>query len=308
MESYQDLYRLWCEDGAFDEATKKELLALSDEKEIQDRFYKELEFGTAGLRGIMGAGINRMNRYTVGKATLGLARFLKKIDPDAKEKGVAIGFDTRNNSAYFAKIAADVFTSEGIKVYLFDQPLPTPTLSFAVRHLGCTAGIVLTASHNPPAYNGYKVYDGEGCQFGIEESLRVVDEIRAIQNWSEIPSIGNDALIDMIGNEVVDAFVNAALKQSVISDQEAKKDLKIVYTPIHGTGLVPVMQILKKDGFANVSVVEEQREPDGNFPTVKSPNPEERGALLMGTTLAEKIGADAYGKDAMATVRFAETV
>lgn len=292
MEAYQKFYREWCESPAFDEGTKKELSALSDEKEIQDRFYKELEFGTAGLRGIMGAGLNRMNRYTVGKATLGLARFLKENDPDAEKKGVVIGFDTRNNSAFFARIAADVLTAEGLKVFLFDQPLPTPTLSFAVRHLGAAAGIVITASHNPPAYNGYKVYDENGCQFGIEESLAVVRKIHEIENWEEIPAKGNDLLLTVIGDEVVNSFVTAALKQSVIDDAEAKKSLRIVYTPIHGTGLLPVVSILKKDGFSDLSVVEEQREPDGNFPTVKSPNPEERGALAMGISLAEKIGAD----------------
>ncbi len=292
MLSYQENYALWSKDPAFDEETRQEVLALRDEKEIEERFYKDLEFGTAGLRGIMGAGTNRINSYTVGRATLGLARHLEKKFPNGKKDGVVIAYDTRMNSDTLARRTADVFTACGFRVYLFDQCVPTPTLSFAVRHFHCVSGVVLTASHNPPIYNGYKAYDETGCQIGIEEAESVLSEIGAIRDWGSLPQKGNDDLLTFVGKELIHAFTDAVLTQSTFEDRKAKENLKLVYTPIHGTGHVPVLQILEKDGFRDVTVVEEQRLPDGKFPTVKSPNPEERGALEMGIALAERIGAD----------------
>ena len=289
---YKEEYQKWCSEPSFDEATKQELLSLTDEKEIEDRFYKELEFGTAGLRGIMGAGTNRMGRYTVGKVTLGLARYLKETFPEATEKGIVIAYDTRNNSRTLAQGAADILTSENIPVRFFDFAVPTPVLSFSVRHFGCVGGIVMTASHNPPAYNGYKVYDKTGCQLGIEDADKVLEKVNQIKDWAEIPTGSNPALFQLLGEETIDAFVDAIYTQATFTDEKAKKDLSIVYTPIHGTGLMPTMKVLKKDGFENVHVVTEQTVQDGNFPTVKSPNPEERGALQMGIDLAEKVGAD----------------
>lgn len=289
---YKLKYQEWINNPYFDENTKNELRALTDEKEIEERFYKDLEFGTAGLRGIMGAGTNRINRYTVGKASLGLAISLKKTFPDAAKRGVVIACDTRNNSTLLAKSAADVFTSQGIPTRLFDAPVPTPVLSFAVRFFGCCAGVVVTASHNPSAYNGYKAYDETGCQLGPDAADAVLEVINSITDWAQIPTEGNPALLTMIGDETLAAFEQAVLKQATFKDAQAKKDLKIVYSPIHGTGLRPITSVLKKDGFEQVWVVEEQTSPDGNFPTVKSPNPEEQWALQMSIDLAEKIGAD----------------
>lgn len=289
---YKIKYQQWLSDPCFDDETKNELRALTDEKEIEERFYKDLEFGTAGLRGIMGAGTNRINRYTVGKASLGLAISLKEAFPDAAKRGVVIACDTRNNSTLLAKSAADVFTAEGIPTRLFDAPVPTPVLSFAVRHFGCCAGVVVTASHNPSAYNGYKAYDETGCQLGPDAADAVLKVMNGISDWSRIPTEGNPALLTMIGQETLKAFEDAVFKQATFRDEKAKKDLKIVYTPIHGTGLRPITSILARDGFEQVTVVEEQTTPDGNFPTVKSPNPEEQWALQMGIDLAEKIGAD----------------
>ena len=292
MDSYRAEFEIWKSSPVFDEETRRELESLTDEKEIEDRFYKELEFGTAGLRGIMGAGTNRINRYTVGKATMGLANYLFETDPETKKKGVVIAFDTRNNSTSLARNTADVLTAMGIPVYLFDQPVPTPVLSFAVRHFGTASGIVLTASHNPPASTGYKVYDPRGYQLGIEEAEAVLKKVGEIEDWGAIPTKGDDSLLTMVGDEVLDVFTNAVLRQSTLKDAAAKKALKLVFTPIHGTGRKPVLQILEKDGFTDVTVVAEQKMPDGNFPTVKSPNPEERGALMMGIRLAQTIGAD----------------
>ncbi len=289
---YKTKYNQWLKCPAFDKETKAELGALTDEKEIEERFYKDLEFGTAGLRGIMGAGTNRINRYTVGKASLGLAMYLKEAFPDAAKRGVVIACDTRNNSTLLAKSAADVFTAEGIPARLFHAPVPTPVLSFAVRHFGCCAGVVVTASHNPSAYNGYKAYDETGCQLGPDAADKVLKVMESVTDWSRIPTKGDDSLLTVIGAETLEIFENTVLKQSTFHDEKAKKELKIVYTPIHGTGLLPITHVLAKDGFTNVSIVEEQTTPDGNFPTVKSPNPEEQWALQMGMDLAEKIGAD----------------
>ncbi|MBR2634657.1 MAG: phospho-sugar mutase [Clostridia bacterium] len=292
MTLWKEQYGFWCNSPVFDESTRKELASLRDEKEIEDRFYKELEFGTAGLRGIMGAGTNRINRYTVGKATVGLGKFLKKHHKDAASRGVVIGYDTRNNSASLARVTADVLTAMGIRVYLFDQPVPTPVLSFGIRRLNCVSGVVLTASHNPPAYNGYKAYSENGYQLGIEEAEEVLAMAAEISDWAQIPFEGCDSLLTMVGDRLLDDFTNAVLRQSTLKDADAKRALKLVYTPIHGSGRFPILDILKKDGFTDVSVVKEQEVPDGNFPTVKSPNPEERGALQMGIDLAERIGAE----------------
>ena len=295
---YREEYERWCKDPAFDEATRRELLALTDEKEIEDRFYTSLEFGTAGLRGIMGAGTNRMNPYTVGKATLGLAEYLLEEVPDAANRGVAVAYDTRNRSREFAQRTAEILTAKGIRVYLYDQPAPIPVLSYTVRKLHCAAGVVITASHNPPAYNGYKAYDETGCQLGVEPAAKVLEKVNAIPGESCIPQKGNEALLSPLGDREIEDFVDTVLRQSVVKDAGVKAALKIVYTPVHGSGRIPVTLALKKDGFTNVSVVKEQEMPDGDFPTVKSPNPEDRATLEMAIALGKETGADlVFGTD-----------
>ncbi|MBR6410130.1 MAG: phospho-sugar mutase [Clostridia bacterium] len=291
QKEIQQNYVQWTTSPAFDEATRAELRAIADdENELFERFRCNLDFGTGGLRGIMGAGTNRMNRYTVGKATLGLANRLSHSGKDNCK--VAIAFDTRLHSAEFAGVSADVLSAKGIEVYLFDRPVPTPVLSFAVRYLRCDAGIVLTASHNPKIYNGYKVYDETGCQLNIEDAEDLISYVNAIVDWESIPREGDPKKIHTVGSKVLDAFVEAVLKQSRIRDAAVKANLRIVYTPLHGSGLLPVTAALEADGFTNVTVVREQAVQDGNFPTVKSPNPEEHAALNMGLTLAKAIGAD----------------
>lgn len=281
--NYRDKYNLWL---TFDEDTKKELLSVTDEKEIEDRFYKDLAFGTGGLRGIMGAGSNRMNKYTVGKATFGLANYLKsKNDGEIK---VALAYDSRNNSAFFAKTAAGIFASCGFKVYLYETLVPVPVLSFTTAFLGCTAGVMITASHNPKEYNGYKVYDSKGCQFCTEDAKNAIEFINKIDDFSTIPfaDVENNENITMIGENVLGEFLKQVKKQSVY---EKPSDLKIVYTPLHGTGNIPVRRMLEG---MDVTVVKEQELPDGNFSTVRSPNPEEKDALNIAIETAKKIGAD----------------
>lgn len=281
--NYRDKYNLWL---TFDEDTKKELLSVTDEKEIEDRFYKDLAFGTGGLRGIMGAGSNRMNKYTVGKATFGLANYLKsKTDGEIK---VALAYDSRNNSAFFAKTAAGIFASCGFKVYLYETLVPVPVLSFTTAFLGCTAGVMITASHNPKEYNGYKVYDSKGCQFCTEDAKNAIEFINEIDDFSTIPfaDVENNENITMIGENVLGEFLKQVKKQSVY---EKPSDLKIVYTPLHGTGNIPVRRMLEG---MDVTVVKEQELPDGNFSTVRSPNPEEKDALNIAIETAKKIGAD----------------
>lgn len=281
--NYRDKYNLWL---TFDEDTKKELLSVTDEKEIEDRFYKDLAFGTGGLRGIMGAGSNRMNKYTVGKATFGLANYLKsKNDGEIK---VALAYDSRNNSAFFAKTAAGIFASCGFKVYLYETLVPVPVLSFTTAFLGCTAGVMITASHNPKEYNGYKVYDSKGCQFCTEDAKNAIEFINKIDDFSTIPfaDVENNENITMIGENVLGEFLKQVKKQSVY---EKSSDLKIVYTPLHGTGNIPVRRMLEG---MDVTVVKEQELPDGNFSTVRSPNPEEKDALNIAIETAKKIGAD----------------
>lgn len=280
--NYKDKYNEWL---AFaDENTKAELESITDEKEIEDRFYKDLAFGTGGLRGIMGAGSNRMNRYTVGKATLGLARYLKSKNDG--EISVAIAYDTRNNSQYFAKVAAGIFASQNIKVNIYKMVVPVPVLSFTTHYLNCTAGVMITASHNPKEYNGYKVYDSKGCQFCTEDAKNAIGFINDITDYSSIPFLEESELINYIGENELNAFLAEVKKQSLY---EEKSDLKIVYTPLHGTGNIPVRKMLEG---MDVTVVKEQEFPDGNFSTVRSPNPEEKDALTIAIEKAKEIGAD----------------
>ena len=281
--NYRDKYNLWL---TFDENTKNELLSVTDEKEIEDRFYKDLAFGTGGLRGIMGGGSSRMNKYTVGKATFGLASYLKsKNDGEIK---VALAYDSRNNSAFFAKTAAGIFASCGFKVYLYETLVPVPVLSFTTAFLGCTAGVMITASHNPKEYNGYKVYDSKGCQFCTDDAKNAIEFINKIDDFSTIPfaDVEDNENITMIGENVLGEFLKQVKKQSVY---EKPSDLKIVYTPLHGTGNIPVRRMLEG---MDVTVVKEQELPDGNFSTVRSPNPEEKDALNIAIETAKKIGAD----------------
>ena len=280
--NYKDKYNEWL---AFaDENTKAELESITDEKEIEDRFYKDLAFGTGGLRGIMGAGSNRMNRYTVGKATLGLARYLKSKNDG--EISVAIAYDTRNNSQYFAKVAAGIFASQNIKVNIYKMVVPVPVLSFTTHYLNCTAGVMITASHNPKEYNGYKVYDSKGCQFCTEDAKNAIGFINDITDYSSIPFLEESELINYIGENELNAFLAEVKKQSLY---EEKNNLKIVYTPLHGTGNIPVRKMLEG---MDVTVVKEQELPDGNFSTVRSPNPEEKDALTIAIEKAKEISAD----------------
>lgn len=277
----KEKYNLWL---TFDEDTRAELEDITDEKEIEDRFYKDLAFGTGGLRGIMGAGSNRMNKYTVGKATYGLANYLKSRNDG--EISVALAYDSRNNSAYFAKIAAGIFASCGFKVYLYSTLVPVPVLSFTTAYLGCTAGVMITASHNPKEYNGYKVYDSKGCQLCTEDAKNAIEYINAVEDFSTIPFSDSDSGITMIGDDVLCEYYKRIKEQSVYTE---KSDLKIVYTPLHGTGNIPVRKMLEG---MDVTVVKEQELPDGNFSTVRSPNPEEKDALNIAIEKAKSIGAD----------------
>ena len=277
----KEKYNLWL---TFDENTRAELEDITDEKEIEDRFYKDLAFGTGGLRGIMGAGSNRMNKYTVGKATYGLANYLKSRNDG--EISVALAYDSRNNSSYFAKIAAGIFASCGFKVYLYSTLVPVPVLSFTTAYLGCTAGVMITASHNPKEYNGYKVYDSKGCQLCTEDAKNAIEYINAVEDFSTIPFSDSDSGITMIGDDVLCEYYKRIKEQSVYTE---KSDLKIVYTPLHGTGNIPVRKMLEG---MDVTVVKEQELPDGNFSTVRSPNPEEKDALNIAIEKAKSIGAD----------------
>lgn len=295
--SYKENYKDWCESSIFDEETKKELLEISNnEKEIEDRFYKELEFGTAGLRGIMGAGLNRMNKYTVGKATQGLANFIKS--KNGEERGVAISYDSRNNSKEFSEIAALCLNANGIKAYVFDRLSPVPELSFAVRKLNCIAGIMITASHNPPKYNGYKVYGEDGAQIVSPVDKEIMQEVKNIKDFREIKQISKEEAIkenlyNVIGEEIHTLYIEE-VKKLLLNKEAIKKqeDLSIVYTPLHGTGNIPVQSVLKEIGFKNVHIVKEQEMPDGNFPTVDYPNPEDKKAFKLALELAKKVDAE----------------
>ena len=289
---YRKKYEEWTTDTFFDEGTRKELAAITDEKEIEDRFYRDLRFGTGGLRGVMGAGTNRMNRYTVGKATAGLGKYLTDTygEEDSRKRGVVIAYDTRYNSDLFARTAADILSGMGIHVYLHETPCPTPQLSFAVRFLHAAAGIVITASHNPKEYNGYKVYDEFGCQLVPSQAKQVISYIDQITDYRIIQFMGNASLISMV--DVTDDFALSVIKQSRYKESGAKKKLKIVYTPLHGTGNIPVRKVLGMDGFSQVAIVEEQAVADGGFPTVISPNPEDSRALEEGISKAENLDSD----------------
>ncbi len=297
-ENIKKSYEYWCTSPIFDDATKTELKSIADnEDEIFDRFYRELEFGTGGLRGVIGAGTNRMNFYTVGKATQGLANFINK--QGAAAKGVAIAFDSRRMSPEFADTAACVLAANGIKAYIFDSLRPTPELSFALRTLGCTAGIVVTASHNPPEYNGYKVYWEDGAQITAPKDAQIIGEVNAIKDYAEIKKMTTEeakaaGLYEVIGKEIDDKYMEA-LKKLVLHPEAIKQmasSLKIVYTPLHGTGNIPVRRVLKELGFEQVTVVPEQELPDGNFPTVSYPNPEDKKAFALALDLAKKVDAD----------------
>lgn len=295
---YKEIYNQWLENPYFDEATKEELKAIKDdENEIKERFYMDLEFGTAGLRGIIGAGTNRMNIYVVRRATQGLANYIAKVDK--KSQGVAIAYDSRHMSPEFAQEAALCLAANGIKAYIFETLRPTPELSFAVRHLGCVAGINVTASHNPPEYNGYKVYWEDGAQITPPHDTGIMGEVKAISDWNTVKTMDKEEavkadLFEVIGQAVDDAYMAELKKQIIHMDaiQAEGKNLKIVYTPLHGTGNIPARRILKELGFENVYVVPEQELPDGDFPTVSYPNPEAAEAFELGLKLAREVDAD----------------
>ncbi len=298
MEDYRKAYEEWLTNPHFDEATRAELGAIeSDENEIRERFYTELEFGTAGLRGIIGAGTNRMNKYVVQKATQGLANYILK--QDKANKSVAIAYDSRRMSPEFADFAAETLAANGIKAYVFESLRPTPELSFAVRELGCIAGINITASHNPPEYNGYKVYWEDGAQITPPHDTGIMAEVKAITDYTAAKTMSKEdavkaGLYEMIGEKIDDAFI-AQLKSRVLHPEtiaQESKNLKIVYTPLHGTGNLPVRRVLKELGFEHVYVVPEQEKPDGEFPTVSYPNPEAEEAFTLGLKLAKEIDAD----------------
>lgn len=296
MKSYREEYENWLTNPVFDEETRKEVAAMKDEKEIEDAFYRQLSFGTGGLRGVIGAGTNRMNIYTVGKASQGLANF---INSKVKNGSVAIAYDSRRMSPEFALSSALIFAANGIKAYLFESLRPTPELSFAIRHYHTTAGIVITASHNPPQYNGYKAYWSDGAQLVPPYDELVIEEVNKIENYADIKRIGEEeakakGLLQIIGKETDDAYI-AALKKLVLDKDVIKKmakDIRIVYTPFHGTGNVPVRRMLKELGFTQVWVVPEQEEPDGNFTTLDYPNPEDPKAFTLALALAKKVDAD----------------
>lgn len=290
--NYRNRYEQWLNDDFFDEETRKELAALTDEKEIEDRFYRDLAFGTGGLRGIMGAGTNRMNKYTVGKVSAGLGRYLLDTygEDSCKIRGVVIGYDTRNNSEYFSQAAANVLAGMGIRVHLHAHARPTPQLSYSVKFWNALAGVVITASHNPKEYNGYKVYDEFGCQLVPWQAKKIIKYVDAITDYHTIRFTGNNNLISMA--DITDNFVLAVIQQSRYKDKQAKEALKVVYTPLHGTGNIPVLKALCLDGFSEIDAVREQVVPDGNFPTVVTPNPEDRHALEMGIAQAKRTGAD----------------
>lgn len=296
--NYLEEYKKWCESPEFDEETKKELIAIrNDQEEIEDRFYQELAFGTAGLRGIIGAGTNRMNQYTVGKATQGLANYI--LEEGTQKKGVAISYDSRKMSKEFSLQTALILCANGIKAYLFENLRPVPELSFAVRQLGCTAGVMITASHNPPKYNGYKVYWDDGAQIVSPRDKDIIKKVRAVENFSAIKKISKEeaiqkGLLKIIGTEMDDNYLEI-LKNAVLNPElmkEQGKKLTVVYTPLHGTGNTVAERLLRELGLQNLYVVPEQKDPDGNFPTVDYPNPEDPKAFKLALELAKKVDAD----------------
>lgn len=295
--NYKENYNEWINNPYFDEETKKELLSIGkNEKEIEDRFYKNLAFGTGGLRGVIGAGSNRINKYTVRRATYGLANYiLNKCGNEGKKKSVVIAYDSRHKSEEFCLETAKTLAACGIKAYIFDSLRPTPQLSFAVRHLNCVAGVVITASHNPPEYNGYKVYWSDGGQVCPEIAGKIINEVNKIEQYNTIPTTSEDNELIVKLDESVDiAFIDAVKKQVINQDliNKVGKDLKIIYTPIHGTGNIPIRNVLDEVGFKNVSIVKEQELPDSNFSTVQYPNPEEKAVFDIAIEMAKKDGAD----------------
>ena len=297
MVEYIKKYEEWLNNPCFDEKTKEELEAIKgNDKEIEDRFYKDLEFGTAGLRGVVGAGSNRMNKYTVGKATQGLANFINKCG--TQDKGVVIAYDSRHMSKEFSELTALCLNANGIKSYVFESLRPVPELSSSVRELGCTAGIMITASHNPPKYNGYKVYWDDGAQIVPPKDKQIIEEVNNTE-FEQIKTISKEEAIERglyneVGKELDDKFIET-LKKLVLNPEAIKEqqdDIKIVYTPLHGTGNIPVQRILKEIGFTHVYVVPEQEQPDGDFPTVDYPNPEDKRAFKLALDLAKKVDAD----------------
>lgn len=297
MEEYMKKYEEWINSPDFDEETKEELKKIKEnKKEIEDRFYKELEFGTAGLRGTMGAGTNRMNKYTVGRATQGLANYIIKMH--GEQKGVVIAYDSRHMSKEFSQEVAKILAANGIKTYIFESLRPVPELSFSVRALKCISGIMITASHNPPEYNGYKVYWEDGAQIVPPSDKEIIEEVKKTK-FNEIKKISKEeaikkGLYNVVGKEIDDLFINKL--KSLVLNKEAIKDqgdkVKIVYTPLHGTGNIPVQRVLQELGFKNVYVVKEQEKPDGDFPTVEYPNPEDKNAFKLALELANKVDAD----------------
>ncbi|MDF4202662.1 phospho-sugar mutase [Maribacter sp. SA7] len=290
MDNILDTAKTWLTDF-FDPAVKKEIehLIANDKEELNDRFYKNMEFGTGGMRGVMGVGTNRINKYTLGKSTQGLSNYLNKVYKGEEIK-VVIAFDCRHNSDTLARTVAEIFSANNIKVYLFSDLRTTPELSFAVRHLNCHAGIVLTASHNPPEYNGYKVYWTDGGQIVPPQDGEIISEINSL-DFEDIKFTPNDSLIEVIDKEVDEAFISQSVAAGNFN-AAGKDDFKIVFTSLHGTSITAIPEVLKRGGYENVTIIEEQAKPDGNFPTVKSPNPEESEALSMAVKKAEEIGAD----------------
>lgn len=294
---YLEKYNEWLNNPIFDEETKKELKSIAgNEKEIEDRFYKELEFGTAGLRGVVGVGLNRMNKYTVGRATQGLANFILK--EGTQDKGVVISYDSRHMSKEFSELTALCLNANGIKTYVFKELRPVPELSFAVRKLGATAGVMITASHNPPEYNGYKVYWDDGAQIVPPKDKEIIDEVNRTE-FADIKTINKEEAINSglyteitenVDKDFIDTLKSLVLNQDAINKQQ--KNLKIVYTPLHGTGAYPVKRLLNELGFENIYVVSEQEKPDGDFPTVDFPNPEDPNAFKLALELANKVDAD----------------
>lgn len=291
MKKILDDAKKWLTE-TFDVETRNEVQQLIDTNadDLADRFYKNMEFGTGGMRGIMGAGTNRINKYTLGKATQGLSNYLHHSFPNKQQLKVAIAYDCRHNSKEFSKLVADVLSANNIQVFLFEDLRPTPELSFAVDYLGCDAGIVLTASHNPPEYNGYKVYWNDGGQIVPPHDSKIIDQVNAL-DFSEINFNANEDLISTIGTEIDEAFWDASIKNGTF-DVKGRENLKIVFTSLHGTSITLIPEVLKRAGYTNVHIVEEQATPDGDFPTVKSPNPEEPEALQMAVDLANKVQAD----------------
>ncbi len=292
--NYIEVAKQWLSED-YDQATRDEVKRLmeNDPKELEESFYKNLEFGTGGLRGIMGVGTNRMNKYTVGMATQGVANYLKENFKDLPQISVAVSFDSRNNSAEFAKITANVFAANGIKVYLFDSLRPVPELSYSIRHLKCQGGVMVTASHNPKEYNGYKAYWEDGAQVTAPHDTNIISQVLKITSPAMVKFTGGEENIQMVGADVDEAYLSD-VSTLLVSPESVKNhaDMKMVYTPLHGTGITLVPKILARMGFTNLSLVEAQVESNGNFPTVKSPNPEENSALEMAVALAQEKGAD----------------